>query len=185
MTAPPPDPRTDEQLVAAANLGDAGAFETLYFRYRDWAASLALRFTGDREAAQDVVQEAFAYLFGKFPGFRLRARLTTVLYPAVRNTALAMRRKKRPEAVGEELAWVPLVGASPAGAPGDSSTLSAAIARLPPGQAEALLMRAVDDMSTTEIAIALGIPEGTVKSRIHHATAALRADPALRGHFHD
>jgi DNA-directed RNA polymerase specialized sigma24 family protein len=41
-------------------------------------------------------------------------------------------------------------------------------------------MRAVDGMSTAEIALALGIPEGTVKSRLHHAIAALKADPALR-----
>ncbi len=177
MAANQPDPRTDEQLVAGGKAGGAGALTALYYRHRNWAASLAYRFTGDREATQDVVQEAFAYLFGKFPRFRLRARLTTVLYPAIRNTALAMRRKKRPQPGGEELEL--FAGPVPADR-AESAPLSAAIGRLPAGQAEVLLMRAVDEMSTAEIAAALGIPEGTVKSRLHHALAALKADPGLR-----
>jgi RNA polymerase sigma-70 factor (ECF subfamily) len=175
------DPRSDDELVAAGNRGDAEALETLYLRHRDWAASLAYRFTGEREAAQDVVQEAFAYLFGKFPGFKLRAKLTTVLYPAIRNSALAMRRKKRPEAVGElDIFPVPpLAGSAAIG----GSQLSAAVNRLPNGQREVLLMRIVDEMAVAEIALALGIPEGTVKSRLHHAIQALRADPALTRYF--
>ena len=55
--------------------------------------------------------------------------------------------------------------------------------RLPDGQREVLLMRVVDDMAVAEIALALGIPEGTVKSRLHHALAALRDDPGARESF--
>lgn len=56
------DPRSDEQLIAAINAGDAAAFEALYRRYRDWVAGLALRFTGDHGLALDVLQETFMYL---------------------------------------------------------------------------------------------------------------------------
>ena len=169
------DPRSDEELVAAGNAGDAAALQALYHRYRDWAASLAYRFTGDRDSAQDVVQEAFTYLFSKFPGFRLRARLTTVLYPAVRNTALAVRRKKRPEAAGEtlELFAAPEPSGAMAGDTPNSGALAAAVGRLSNGHREVLLMRVVDDMSLAEIALALGIPEGTVKSRLYYAKKAL------------
>jgi RNA polymerase sigma-70 factor, ECF subfamily len=173
---PDSDPRSDDQLVAAANDGDASAMAALYNRYRQWVFSLALRFTGDAEQAADVTQEAFAYLLSKFPGLRLRAKLTTLLYPAVKNTALAMKRKKKPLAAGDGIdAYL-----APAHPPGpehldpEQHHLAAAIGRLPDGQREVLLMRAIDNMSMAEIALALGIPEGTVKSRLHHAIRTMQ-----------
>ena len=51
---------------------------------------------------------------------------------------------------------------------------------LPPGQREALTLRFVDSSTLSEIAIALGIPEGTVKSRLHSAIARLRSSPGLK-----
>src|ERR1043165_12105 len=144
----PPDPRTDADLVAAANAGDADALGALYLRYRDWAASLAFRFTGDRDAALDVMQESFVYLFSKFPGFKLRARLTTFLYPVIKNNALAARRKKRPEGIEPEALEVfAAAGESPGGMPREA--LAAAVSRLPDAQREVLLMRVVDEMSVT------------------------------------
>ena len=85
----PTDPRTDQSLVADLNDGDPSAFDALYYRYRDWVYRLACRLTGNSEDALDVLQETFGYLFGKFPGFVLTARLTTFLYPAVKNIAIA------------------------------------------------------------------------------------------------
>src|SRR5882672_3022782 len=85
--------RSDLDLIAAINSGDAAAFETLYLRYRDWVVSLAHRFTGDSDAALDVMQETFLYFLKKFPGFRLTANMKTFLYPAVRNLSIAARRK--------------------------------------------------------------------------------------------
>ncbi len=180
---PRTDPRSDEELVAAGNAGQAAAMEALYYRYRAWAAFLAFRFTGNRDSAQDVVQEAFAYLFGKFPGFRLRggARLTTVLYPAIRSTALALKRKKKPDAAGDGLDLF----ADPAAPAPDAPALAAAVDRLPAGQREVLLMSIVDEMTHAEISLALGIPEGTAKSRLHHALAALKADPAAEHYFQE
>jgi hypothetical protein len=57
------------ELVAAINDGDPTAFEVLYFRYRDWVAALAFRFTGDEHAALDVLQETILYVLRKLPGF--------------------------------------------------------------------------------------------------------------------
>ena len=170
MGAARDDPRSDEELVASGNAGDEGALAAIYWRYRDWAARIAVRYV-DGEAAQDVVQEAFIYLFGKFPGFRLRAKLTTVLYPAVRNSALALKRRKAPEHLGEGHEQVAPI---PPGSSIGSTRLGLALTRLPDGQREVLLMRVVDDMSVLEIALALGIPEGTVKSRLHHGLRAMR-----------
>ena len=96
MAAPVDDPlksnsRSDQELIAAINNGDSGAFELLYYRHRDWVVSLAYRFTGDRELALDVLQETFLYFLRKFPGFILTAQLKTFLYPAVRNLSISAR----------------------------------------------------------------------------------------------
>src|SRR6266571_4314785 len=88
------DSRSDLQLIAAINVGDAAAFEVLYFHHRDWVVNLACRFTGSEDAALDVMQETFLYFLRKFPGFRLTANLKTFLYPAVRNLAIAARQKR-------------------------------------------------------------------------------------------
>jgi RNA polymerase sigma-70 factor (ECF subfamily) len=178
----PTDPRTDEALLAAANAGDVAAFAALYRRYRDWVARLALRFTGNQADALDVLQETFLYLLRKFPGFRLSARLTTFLYPVVRNLALAIRRKQ-----GRIVSDDELLAAQPAPSVAEDPTtradLAAVVASLPLPQREALLMRFVDDMELAEIATALAIPVGTVKSRLHNALAALREDPRTREYF--
>jgi RNA polymerase sigma-70 factor (ECF subfamily) len=186
LGAASPDARTDTQLVAAMNRGDESAFRALYDRYRDWVANLAQRFTGDRELALDVVQETFTYLRRQFPGFELRAKLTTFLYPVVKHLAQQLRRKGRREhtADADQGGADPPAPNDPASsetAPGlaleRDDTLAALVAALPAAQREPLLMRFVDDMSQAEIAEALELPTGTVKSRLHNALRRLRDDP--------
>lgn len=173
---------SDQELIELANQGNPEAFEALYYRYRDWVYRLAWRFTGNREDALDVLQETFAYLSGKFPGFELTASLTTFLYPAVRHLSAAIRSKKRHLTSEAEILEE---FATPASAEPDSprSELSAVLAVLPDEQREVLLMRFVNTMSLHEIAIALAIPVGTVKSRLHNALHTLRNDRRTRDYF--
>jgi hypothetical protein len=86
--------RTDQDLIAAVNRGDAEAFEELYFRYRDWAARLACRYTHDEDLALDVMQEVFIYFMKKFPGFELCCELKTFLIrpSAISRSACAANR---------------------------------------------------------------------------------------------
>ena len=166
--APGPPAPSDGDLVAAARDGDMAAFETLYRRHRDWVAELAYRFCGDREEALDVLQEAFAYLVRKLPHLRLRCGFRTFLYPAVKHIALSSRRKTRRMT---PVAEVPERESRP-----EEPDESAGIVRsLPEGQREVVLLRFADGMDLKEIAGALGIPLGTVKSRLHAALATLRA----------
>src|SRR6516165_997890 len=171
------DPPSDLELIAAINSGDAAAFETLYFRYRDWVVHLAHRFTEDSDAALDVVQETFLYFLKKFPGFRLTANLKTFLYPAVRNLSIAARRKaarfqsSEPELAQIEQTPSPEVTCAP------KSELEAALGSLPEEQREVLLLRFVDNLKLSEIAEAAEVPLGTVKSRLHNALHTLREDP--------
>lgn len=182
MTIPHDDSRSDVQLVNAVNEGDIVAFEALYFRHRDWVVSLALRFCGDRDEALDVMQETFAYVLRKIPRLRLTAGIKTFLYPVVKNTAIALRRKRRRMTSDDE------VVSAVVAPPGDCSSpareeLAAVVRTLPAEQCETLLMRFVDDMSLDEIAVALHIPVGTVKSRLHTALNTLRLDERTKAYF--
>jgi RNA polymerase sigma-70 factor, ECF subfamily len=176
------DARSDLELVAAINRGDAAAFDVLYFRHRDWVAGLAFRLTGDSDAALDVLQETFLYLLRKFPGFRLTANLKTFLYPAVRNLSIAARRKARRYQANEAGQQALEQAAAPEPAP-MTNDLEVILGSLPEEQREVLLLRFVDGLSLSEIAVAMSIPLGTVKSRLHNALHTLREDPRTRAFF--
>ena len=175
--------RSDEELVVAINDGDPDAFEALYLRHRDWAVNLAFRFTGDRELALDVLQEAFLYLLKKFPGFALRAQFTTFLYPVIRNLALNIRKKnQRYELVDDKLEEL-IEPVEPATGECLGDELRVVMGNLPPQQQEVLLLRFVDEYSLNEIAEMLEIPKGTVKSRLHNALRALAENPRTKKYF--
>ena len=170
----------DDELVAACNRGDPTAFEVLYYRHRDWVVNLAFRFLHDRDEALDVLQETFAYLARKFPGFHLAGRMTSFLYPVVRNLSLTRRRKTDRYVYDTyDLDRVP------AADPPDRSKedLDAFLADLGDDHREVLLLRFIDGMSMNEIGAAMGIPAGTVKSRLHNALRRLREDPRTREFF--
>jgi len=175
------DPRSDESLIEAMNNGDTRAFEVLYHRYRDWVYRLACRFTGDDEEALDVLQETFAYFLRKFPGFTLTAKLTTFLYPAIKNRAMDRIRIKKRYMSGEKI--FETIGKPPDTRPNSLEGLASLLHCLPPGQYEVLIMRFVDEMKLDEIAAALNIPLGTVKSRLHNALKTLRTDERTRAYF--
>ncbi len=182
MPAPRDDTRSDEQLVAAINAGEVAAFEALYGRHRDWVVRLAFRFTVDRDLALDVMQETFLYVLEKFPGFELKARFTTFLYPVVRHLAIThQQRARRYIAADDALKEVPAAEGAPH--PDPREELACAMKRLGQEHREVVLMRFVDDFRLQEIADTLQIPLGTVKSRLHHAIRALRSDPAAKKYF--
>jgi RNA polymerase sigma-70 factor (ECF subfamily) len=160
--------RADRDLLVAAGRGDADAFETLYERYRSWVVALAYRVCGDRDHALDVLQDAFLHLCRKAPGLRLRGNLKAYLYPVVRHLAIdRIRRRGR---------VVPLV-VEPSVTPRDHAEerrdLEDLVHALPEKQREVVLLRFGDGLKLGEIAEALEVPVGTVKSRLHHALRRL------------
>jgi RNA polymerase sigma-70 factor (ECF subfamily) len=173
---------TDNELIQQADGGDPKAFEALYHRHRDWVYRLAWRFTGNQADALDVLQETFLYLLGKFPGLHLTASLTTFLYPAVKHLSLNLRRRRVGGQADEDIL---LSLPDPDTPPTSRTELTAALAALPVEQREIVLMRFVDDMGLEEIALALQVPTGTVKSRLHRALDSLRDDPRTRDYFLD
>jgi len=172
----------DFELVEAINEGDEAAFETLYYRHRDWVLNLALRWTGNREAALDVLQEVFFSLAKRCPGFRLTARLQTFLYPVIRNLSVtALRKNERYQLDDTHLQQLEAPPANSAVA--EQQNLQAVLDTLSPAHRDVLLLRFVDDLSLEEIADVLGIPLGTVKSRLHNALTTLRKDERTKQHF--
>ena len=116
----------------------------------------------------------------KFPGFTLTAEIKTFLYPVVKNLSLtAMKKSGRYVSDEDALNQVP----APAPAESHLSDLAGLLSNLPAAHREVLVMRIVDDMTLQEIAEALEIPAGTVKSRLHNALAALRQDEKLKKYF--
>jgi len=153
------------------------AFNLLYKRNRDFVVRIAQRYGADPNSALDVLQDTFMYLLKKFPpsgnGLQLTAKLSTLLYPVAKNLTLNQQRKSEPLALmdHEDLAvlapqWQdsPLAGRD----------VSPLLSELSPAHQEVMLLRVVDELSLQEIAAALDIPIGTVKSRLHTALQQLK-----------
>ena len=152
--------------------GDARAFDVFYERHRDWVVSLALRFSASGEDALDVMQETFAYFLRKLPSLELTCRARTFLYPAVKHLSLSRRAAARRLEPLDPAADPP---ARPEADPDLREQLEARLQGLTEGEREVVLLRFADDFDLKEIAEALAIPLGTVKSRLHGALEKLRA----------
>ena len=173
---------SDQELIEWINKGDPDAFETLYYRYRDWIYNLAWRMTGSQQDSLDVLQETFSYLLNKLPGLKLTASMTTFLYPVVRHLAFNICQKNRRFTSGEDnLDEIPVSISEDS--TNNRSELASALTILPEEQREVLLMRFVDDMDLKEIAAALNIPVGTIKSRLYRALDTLRKDSRTQSYF--
>ena len=133
------------------------------------------------------MQETFLYLARKFPGFRLTCQLRSFLYPVVKNLAIsALRKADRLTSLDALLEndAMPEPAAEPsATAPDDE--LAGVLSGLSADHREVLRLRFVEGFDLRELADALEIPVGTVKSRLHHAVNQLRQSPTARKFFRE
>jgi len=175
------------QLVEAAARGDREARRELFERYRQAAFRVAWRITGRHEDALDVVQDGFIRAFERLEGFRGEARFKTWLLRIVSSRALDLLRARKVRLAvsldgGRDDAEP---GFAPPAAPDEppdarcerqalSEKLRHAIEALPPDQRATFSLYAVGELTYGEIAAALGVPIGTVMSRLHHARRRLR-----------
>ena len=164
------DALSDAKLVDEAGRGLARAFEVLYLRHREWVVMTAMRYLGDPEEALDVMQDVFSELFHRIPGFALTSTLRAYLYPAVKHHAIS-RIRKRSKVVPLNEAELEATLISMPRLPGE---LKGMIGALSPPLKEVVYMRFALDMRLDEIAAALSLPVGTVKSRLHNALKSLR-----------
>jgi RNA polymerase sigma-70 factor (ECF subfamily) len=151
-------------------VNDAESIVELIPRLRRYARALA----GDRIAADDLVQDTLERAWSKFHLFRRGTDLRAWLFTVMHNVYVNQLRATRPTApLDEEMPEL----AQPVREIDALSLrdLDAAIRRLPPDQREVLLLVALEEMSYDEAAGALGIPIGTVMSRLARAREKLRA----------
>ena len=179
--------REQEAAVIQSVLdGNVNAFETLVKEYEKNVYNLALRMTGNSEDAADMSQEAFIKAYNSLSSFRGDSKFSVWLYRIVSNVCLDyLRSRTRKPTVslstenddGEE---VELDIADESQSPElllDRSLTRDAVRRglaaLPPDHREILLLREIQGLSYEEIAAALGLEAGTVKSRIFRARKKL------------
>ena len=164
-------------LVAAARTGDRAAAERLVRLSGPRLNAHAVRLLGDAEAARDVVQEAWAEIFRGLDGLRADgAFLPWALRIVSRRVARTIAARQRDRRLAAGFAAEADVAVPEAG-PGavDGARVRAALDALPSGQRAAVALFYLEDMSVAEVAVALDVPAGTVKTRLMHARDRLRA----------
>ncbi|MFB3891267.1 MAG: RNA polymerase sigma factor [Phycisphaerae bacterium] len=179
-TGPTADPsRTDRELVAGARHGDQDAFHQLVDRHAGALFGLAMALVGSAADAEDVVQETFAGAYRGLRMFRAESSVKTWLTRILINQAARHRRSRRRHAV------VPLEGPAggldetPSAGPSQEQAdirmdMSGAMMALAPEHREVIALRELEGMSYDEIAAALGVPRGTVESRLFRARRILQ-----------
>ena len=175
---------TDAQLMQRFGNGDAGAFRSLYLRYRDRLYRYALRLASSPAEADEIFQDVWLAVIHGRARYRPTAKFVTYLFTiAHRRMADTLRRRGRwrdeteaaedVEQIADEISRQPQELALLAE---DRDLLNAAVGRLPLAQREAFLMQAEGGMTLEEIAEAVQAGRETVKSRLRYAYARLRRD---------
>lgn len=193
------EPQDEASFLSELRSGSDAAAERLVREHIGWMRGLALRILRDSDAADDCVQDAFINAFRHLEHFKGEARLKTWLHRIVVNTALMRLRKLKrlneqsiddlqteyaPE--GHRLHPPPSQTATPAEILEQEDrreTVISAISQLPESYRIVLQLRDIEELSTAEVAVALGISEANVKVRLHRGRTALKTllEPVFRG----
>ncbi|MGH2740640.1 MAG: RNA polymerase sigma factor [Actinomycetota bacterium] len=159
----------EPEIVRRAREGDLGAFEELVRLYQGEVYRLALHLVRDRELAEDVAQDAFIAAFRSLRSFRGRSKFSTWLFRITRNCSVdAIRKASRQRRLVEQVEVEP-----PAPDAALRAALREAIDGLPAELREAFVLIEVFGFSYREASDVLGVPGGTVKSRMHRARRLL------------
>jgi len=169
----------DDALMEALSSGSAAAFQALYERYHRALFTFLVRLLGDRGQAEELFQETFLRVYLQRDRYHPRAAFRTWLYAIARNLAIDRLRGRGPEVEpgAEALDAVPdpdpgplrrLEGREALG------RLEEALAKLPPGQREVLLLARYAGLGHSEIAEVTGSSPEAVRVALHRALRALR-----------
>jgi len=184
----PPPPVSERVRVRRAQAGDPRAFEALIAEHDRSLRRLAFRLLEDHGAMQDAMQDAYVSAYRSIGSFSGEAAFATWLYRIVYNACIdeLRRRSHRVHAALQDSLEHPDPALGPADALAARSSLAAALARLTPEHRAIVLLVDAQGLSYAEVADVLGIPAGTVASRLNRARAVLRpalaADPTTEDH---
>jgi RNA polymerase sigma-70 factor (ECF subfamily) len=179
---PADSPEAIETLIQRCLQGDQTAWEALVRMYRRKVFNVAYKFVAKHEAAEDLTQEIFLKIFKSLDTFDRRADFQTWLISVSRNLCIDHYRSVRKERATIDRAVDASQLAPASRDPGPMAALEQrdrltllrdALAALPDAHRTAVLMRDIRELSYQEIAARLGLPEGTVKSRINRGRTEL------------
>lgn len=169
---------SDEALMARCRTGDRRAMDLLVARYYGRLFGFAYRMLNEREAAEDLAQEALLRAYRSAHRFRVEERFSTWLFTIAANLCRTelRRRARHPESGWDDLAWAEAPGSVEEMALSrlEGHEASRALARLSPDHRLAVVLFYFEGMGHQEIARVCGCAVGTVKSRLHYALARLR-----------
>ena len=175
----------DTQLVMRCLAGDEGAWEDLVKTHTRRVYSICFRFVGRDFEAQDLTQDVFLRLFRTLASFRAgQGSFTVWLSRMTRNLLIDNYRRTRQERITDSIEeQLPMMEERSVGAGSRadgllagreaSELLQGALQRLSPELRETVILRDLEEMEYKEIAETLGVPEGTVKSRLNRGRAEL------------
>ena len=168
------DARREHALVAAAKRGDADAFAGLVRLHQRRAYAVARSIVYSHEDAEDAVQEGFLHAYRALDRFVAGQSFGAWLHRIVANAALDLTRRRRVRDADELPESVASPFRDPAEAKDLRDRLGQALATLTERQRSVIVLHDVEGFKHGEIGAMLGIPEGTSRSDLHHARAALR-----------
>lgn len=181
---PPPMPAHElAGLVERAREGDVAAFEKLIVKYQSKVYTFAFAFTGSPDFAQDLAQEALVKVYKSLGSFRFQSAFSTWLYSIVKNTYLdaVKSRAGRERALEEPLTEREVAELHDCAtaeerllAKESRHTLMRALRQVPVAYRTVVALADVQGLGYEEIAGALGVPVGTVKSRLKRGRDALK-----------
>lgn len=182
--AAPLDGPQDGEVVRRVLAGETGAFARLVERYQDRLYGTVLRLVGCREEARDLVQETFVRAYENLAGFRGGSSVSTWMFRIAVNASLSHRRRKRPvrlEAARADdsrpIAWIDPAAPDPADklvAAETEARVQQALDEMEEDQRALVVLRDIQHFDYQQLADILGVPIGTVKSRLHRARLTLR-----------
>ena len=183
---------SDSDVLADVMAGDVDAFEKIVDRHKNRLFNFVYRFVGDRETAEDIVQETFLRAFRRRKEYRAIANFSTWLFTIAGNLAKSeLRRRKRWRFLS--LNWdeetetgidIPDESQRPDTVTETSLAdrqIQEAIESLPANYRKVVLLRDVEGLSYQEIAEIVGRPVGTVKSRVNRARLRLQRRLRMEG----
>jgi RNA polymerase sigma-70 factor (ECF subfamily) len=164
----------DPAVLARARRGDQRAFALLVRHYDDGLRALAYRLLGDRDRMDDALQEAYVSAFRALPAFRGDSAVGTWLYRIAYNACIDELRRERQVVPLESVRERPDPRPGPGELLPERHLLAGALAALPAEDRAAVLLVDAQGFDYRSAAEILGVPEGTVASRLNRTRAALR-----------
>jgi RNA polymerase sigma-70 factor (ECF subfamily) len=170
----PDDRARERELVLSAQGGSREAFAELVRAHQRRAYAVARAIVLDHHDAEDAVQDGFLHAYRALARFRPGEPFGAWLHRIVANAALDLQRRRKVRSTGVLLETVALPFRDPAEADELRDRLSTALEQLTERQRAVIVLHDVEGFRHAEIGEMLGIPEGTARSDLHHARAALR-----------